>query len=95
MYLLILSEQGLLGLCAIVGSWAALLVCGARRLATAHRGGRGLDCALIACGLLTWQLVDFVYSDIGGPSTVLTAVVFGLAAWWALSPAATGTAGER
>ncbi|WP_443059756.1 O-antigen ligase family protein [Streptomyces sp. NBC_00498] len=95
MYLLILSEQGLLSLCAIAGSWAALLVCGARRLATAHRGGRGLDCALIACGLLTWQLVDFVYSDIGGPSTVLTAVVFGLAAWWALSPAATGTAGKR
>ncbi|MET8468737.1 O-antigen ligase family protein [Streptomyces sp. NPDC006422] len=95
MYLLILSEQGLLSLCAIVGSWAALLVCGARRLTTAHRRGNGLDCALIGCGLLTWQLIDFVYSDIGGPSTVLTAVVFGLAAWWALSPAASGTAGRR
>lgn len=95
MYLLILSEQGLLSLCAIVGSWAALLVCGARRLTTAHRRGHGLDCALIGCGLLSWQLIDFVYSDIGGPSTVLTAVVFGLAAWWALSPAASGTAGRR
>jgi hypothetical protein len=29
-------------------------------------------------------LVDFVYADIGGPSTVLTAVVFGLVGWWAL-----------
>lgn len=95
MYLLVLSEQGLLGLTAVVGSWAALLVCGARRLVTAHRRGRGLDCALIGCGLLTWQLVDFVYSDIGGPSTVLTSVVFGLAAWWALSPAASETAGGR
>ncbi|MFZ3598755.1 O-antigen ligase family protein [Streptomyces sp. BH104] len=95
MYLLILSEQGLLSLVAVAGSWVALLVCGARRLATAHRRGGGLDCALIGCGLLTWQLIDFVYSDIGGPSTVLTAVVFGLAAWWALSPAASGTAGGR
>ncbi|NEB75770.1 O-antigen ligase family protein [Streptomyces sp. SID14478] len=88
MYLLVLSEQGLLSLCAIVGGWAAMLVCGARRLATAHRAARGLDCALIACGLLTWQLIDFAYADIGGPSTVLTAVVFGLVAWWALAPAA-------
>ncbi|WP_338703683.1 O-antigen ligase family protein [Streptomyces sp. Q6] len=88
MYLLVLSEQGLLGLCAIVGAWAALLVLGVRRLATAHREARGLDCALIACGLLTWQMIDFVYADIGGPSTVLTAVVFGLVVWWALAPAA-------
>ncbi|WP_420034731.1 O-antigen ligase family protein [Streptomyces sp. cg28] len=88
MYLLVLSEQGLLSLCAIVGAWAAMLVCGARRLVTAHRGKGGLDCALIACGLLVWQLIDFVYADIGGPSTVLTSVVFGLAAWWALAPAA-------
>ncbi|WP_394432697.1 O-antigen ligase family protein [Streptomyces sp. SGAir0957] len=88
MYLLVLSEQGLLGLVTFVGAWAALLVRGARRLATAHRKGRGLDCALLACGLLTWQLIDFAYADIGGPSTVLTAVVFGLVAWWALAPAA-------
>ncbi|MFI7388377.1 O-antigen ligase family protein [Streptomyces sp. NPDC049813] len=93
MYLLVLSEQGLLGLCAVVGSWAALLVCGVRRLAAAHRSARGLDCALLACGLLTWQLIDFAYADIGGPSTVLTAVVFGLAAWWALAPAAVRAGG--
>nr|WP_237536455.1 O-antigen ligase family protein [Streptomyces sp. SID5785] len=86
MYLLVLSEQGLLGLCAIAGGWVALLVLGVRRLAAARRGPPGgLDCALIACGLLVWQLIDFAYADIGGPSTVLTAVVFGLAAWWALA----------
>ena len=45
---------------------------------------RPLDCALVPTGLLIWQLVDFAYADIGGPSTVLTAVVFGLAAWWSL-----------
>nr|WP_223206405.1 O-antigen ligase family protein [Streptomyces xanthii] len=155
MYLLVLSEQGLLGLCAITGGWAALLVLGLRRLPAVRLGpvpkgasagrrlarsptasrawevpplaapgvdpstsgtrvctrhaesthqtppgppsGRttplsaqapgpgGLDCALAACGLLVWQLIDFAYADIGGPSTVLTAVVFGLAAWWALA----------
>ncbi|MFD3376066.1 O-antigen ligase family protein [Streptomyces sp. NPDC058697] len=86
MYLLILSEQGLLGLLALAGSWFALLVCGLRRLfAARRRAARDLDCALVACGLLTWQLVDFAYADIGGPSTALTAVLFGLAAWWALA----------
>lgn len=93
MYLLILSEQGLLGLLALAGSWLALLVCGLRRLFRARRHSSGaLDCALVACGLLTWQLVDFAYADIGGPSTALTAVLFGLGAWWAL---ASEEAGQR
>lgn len=84
MYLLVLAEQGLLGLCALAGSWAAFLLLGVRRFARV-RGGVGADCALVACGLLVWQLVDFCYADIGGPSTVLMAVVLGLVAWWALS----------
>jgi hypothetical protein len=150
MYLLVLSEQGLVGLLALAGSWLALLLCGVRGLVRVRRsdaaatgpepesapggagradvpfGGlrgleravgipglvrgpdaagagrpgsdpdavaagrpasgvaRGLDCALVACGLIVWQLVDFVYGDIGGPSTALTAVCFGLVAWWAL-----------
>ncbi|MET9622525.1 O-antigen ligase family protein [Streptomyces sp. NPDC006464] len=79
MYLLVLSEQGLVGLLALAGSWVALLV-GALR-----RRGRGTDCALVAVGLLGWQLVDFFYADIGGPSTVLMSVVLGLAAWWSLA----------
>nr|WP_228473174.1 O-antigen ligase family protein [Streptomyces cyaneochromogenes] len=91
MYLLLLSEQGLLGLLTVAGGWLALLVCAVRRLrrggrcGQGGRGGRARDCALAACGLLLWQLVNFLYADIGGPSTVLTAVCFGLAAWWALA----------
>ncbi|GAA4077182.1 O-antigen ligase family protein [Streptomyces shaanxiensis] len=91
MYLLILSEQGLLGLLTVAGGWLALLVCAVRRLrrggrcGRGGRGGRARDCALAACGLLLWQLVNFLFADIGGPSTVLTAVCFGLAAWWALA----------
>ena len=68
------------------GSWLALLVFGLRGLVRAQRPASGgwLDCALVACGLLVWQLIDFLYADIGGPATVLTALTFGLVAWWAL-----------
>jgi O-antigen ligase len=86
MYLLVLSEQGLTGLLALTGSWLALLVLALRRLARARRSrAPGLDCGLIACGLLVWLLIDFAYNDIGGPSTVLTSVCLGLTAWWALA----------
>ncbi|MEU5539623.1 O-antigen ligase family protein [Streptomyces sp. NPDC020362] len=92
MYLLLLSEQGLLGLLTAAGSWLALLVCSLRRL---RRARHVRDCALVACGLLLWQLVDFAYADIGGPSTVLTALCFGVGAWWALArDAAPATAAE-
>ncbi|MFE6195485.1 O-antigen ligase family protein [Streptomyces sp. NPDC057838] len=88
MYLLVLSEQGLIGLLALAGGWLALLVCAVRALWHTRRSrAPGLDCGLVACGLLIWQLTDFAYADIGGPSTVLTAMCFGLAAWWGLSPA--------
>ncbi|MEU6862695.1 O-antigen ligase family protein [Streptomyces sp. NPDC046876] len=82
MYLLVLSEQGLIGLTALAGGWAVLLVAGIRRYVSG--GGALRDCGLVAIGLLVWQLTDFLYADIGGPSTVLTGVIIGLAAWWAL-----------
>ncbi|AQS72198.1 O-antigen ligase [Streptomyces pactum] len=85
MYLLLLSEQGLIGLLTLAGSWLALLVRAVLGLLRVRRRGPGLDCALVACGLLVWLLTDFVYGDIGGPSTVLTAMGLGLAAWWALA----------
>lgn len=98
MYLLLLAEQGLIGVTAVVGGWAALLVFGVRRLlrarAAAPGADRGVDCGLIAVGLLVLNCVDFLYADIGGPSTVLTAVMFGLTAWWALAPAAEDGTGE-
>ncbi len=86
MYLLVLSEQGLIGLTAFVGAWAAVLAAGVRRL-TRRTSGSAADCGLAAVGLTVWQTVDFLYADIGGPSTVLTGIILGLAAWWALAPA--------
>ncbi|GAB2918037.1 MULTISPECIES: O-antigen ligase family protein [unclassified Streptomyces] len=86
MYLLVLGEQGLVGLTALVGSWAAILAGAVRRLWLARsRGDAALDCGLVAVALMTWQSVNFLYADIGGPTTVLSGVVLGLAAWWALA----------
>ncbi|MBQ1106075.1 O-antigen ligase family protein [Streptomyces anulatus] len=86
MYLLVLSEQGLIGLTALLGSWAAILAGAVRRLCLARsRGHTALDCGLAAVALMAWQSVNFLYADIGGPTTVLSGVVLGLAAWWALS----------
>ncbi|NEE26190.1 hypothetical protein G3M53_12050, partial [Streptomyces sp. SID7982] len=86
MYLLVLGEQGLIGLTALVGSWAAILVGAIRRLWLARsRANAALDCGLVAVALITWQSVNFLYADIGGPTTVLGGVVLGLAAWWALA----------
>ncbi|MCX4966500.1 O-antigen ligase family protein [Streptomyces sp. NBC_00654] len=86
MYLLVLAEQGLIGLTAVLGSWAAILVGAVRRLFLARsRGHAAVDCGLAAVGLMIWQSVNFLYADIGGPTTVLGGVVLGLAAWWALA----------
>jgi O-antigen ligase len=87
MYLLALSEQGLLGCALLTGSWAALLTAATARHLRGARGATGLT----AIGLLLWTCVDFLYADIGGPCTVLTATLLGLTAWWALNPA-TGAA---
>nr|WP_234434074.1 O-antigen ligase family protein [Streptomyces sp. NRRL F-5126] len=84
MYLLILSEQGVIGVLALVGSWLAILVCAVRRLPRALRERRDAGIAAMVCALLVWQLIDFAYADIGGPSTVLTALMLGLAAAWSL-----------
>jgi O-antigen ligase len=95
MYLLVLSEEGLVGLTAFLALFLGLLT-GAVRRTRANSGpsgtarGRaeaGLGAALL--GLLVWQLVDFLYADIGGPTTVLVSFVLGLAAHWSLDGGAT------
>ncbi|MFI8436150.1 O-antigen ligase family protein [Streptomyces sp. NPDC079020] len=86
MYLLVLAEQGLIGLTAVLAGWGAILAGAVRRLFLARsRGHAAVDCGLAAVGLMIWQSVNFLYADIGGPTTVLSGVVLGLAAWWALA----------
>ncbi|TQF02987.1 O-antigen ligase family protein [Kitasatospora acidiphila] len=75
MYLLVLSDQGLLGFTAY-GTLFLVLLLGCLR----RRGPAGP----VVAGLLCWVLVDFLYADIGGTTTVLTSVILGLAAWSAL-----------
>ncbi|MEV6972662.1 O-antigen ligase family protein [Kitasatospora sp. NPDC093806] len=71
MYFLVLSEQGLIGLIAYGLLFLGLLL-GTLR----HAAGPGLA----ALALLVWVLIDFLYADIGGTTTVLTSIVLGLAA---------------
>ncbi|MFC9329946.1 O-antigen ligase family protein [Kitasatospora sp. NPDC057015] len=75
MYFLVLSEQGLIGILAYAALFLGLL-------AGCLRRARGAGTAALA--LLTWVLVDFLYADIGGTTTVLTSLVLGLAAQVAL-----------
>jgi hypothetical protein len=66
MYMLVISEQGLIGITAF----------GALMFGTALGAWR----TPVVVGLLVWQLVDFLYADIGGTTTVLVSVVLGLCA---------------
>jgi O-antigen ligase len=79
LYLLIASEQGLVALLVYVTLFAVLL---ARCLTIAARprsdGSTAL--ALVAAGLLTFYLVLFVSSDLGGPGSIFIAFTVGLAA---------------
>ncbi len=94
MYFLVLSEQGLIGALAFGNLLLALAVLAWRRTRQAASGtappdGRHPDGRLVSVasvGIVAWTLLDFVDGDIGGQSTVLTAVLLGVALWWATHP---------
>lgn len=78
-YLMVLSEQGLVGAVSFGGLLIALGVTAVRRRTADSVEQRFLD--LAAPGLLMWTLVDFTYGDIGaGPTGVVLAVCLGLVA---------------
>ncbi|WP_433331204.1 O-antigen ligase family protein [Spirillospora sp. CA-294931] len=81
-YLLVLSEQGALGL------FALLLLPGVLLHGLAVRRRTRDPLWLLSVGFLMTLLVGFLYGDLGGPTSVLTAVVLGLAAACALNPSA-------
>jgi O-antigen ligase len=86
-YLMVLSEQGAVGILAF-GSLLATLGAGALRrrrrpapvdVAPAPVEERFFD--LVAPAIMTWTLIDFAYGDIGaGPTGVLLAILLGLVA---------------
>jgi O-antigen ligase len=79
-YLMVLSEQGTVGILAFGGLLATIAVGAVRRdrprlLPPAEE--RFLD--LAAPALMVWTLIDWMYGDIGaGPSTVLMATLLGI-----------------
>jgi O-antigen ligase len=88
-YLMVLSEQGTVGILAF-GSLLVTLAVGAVRRRRQEAAGssaikgstvdlRLLD--LVAPGIMAWTLVDFLYGDIGsGPTGVVLAILLGLVA---------------
>ncbi|GAA3444400.1 membrane protein [Planomonospora venezuelensis] len=102
MYLLVLSEQGLAGITAFCLFFGCVTIWSIRRARSSRGRAAGpvpagpvaagpTPVGLVAVGFLTWQLTDFAYSDIGGPSTLVMSVMLGTALWWAAtdgSPAA-------
>jgi O-antigen ligase len=94
LYLLVLSEQGLIGALGLGGFLFGLAMLTWRRTrreagALGLPDGRHPDGRLIsavAVGALSWTLINSLFGDIGGQGTVLMSVSIGLALWWALHP---------
>lgn len=81
-YLLVLSEQGLVGIAPFL---ALMLLSAGSALRATLRGSvpaRGLGAGIV--GLTAWQLFQFYYGDVGGMTSLLTSVILGMALWWGL-----------
>ena len=80
-YLMVLSEQGTVGILAFGGLLVTLAVGAVRRRDTALGAPEQRFLDLAAPALMVWTLIDFLYGDIGaGPTSVLLAVLLGLVA---------------
>jgi O-antigen ligase len=94
MYLLVVSEQGLIGALGLGGFLLGLAMLTWRRTRweagpLGSPDGRLPDGRLIsavAVGMLSWALINSLFGDIGGQGTVLMSVSIGLALWWAMQP---------
>jgi O-antigen ligase len=81
-YLLVLAEQGLIGITAFGGLLLGIFWTGVRRRKDAGPSTvetRFLD--LVAPTVLLWTMIDFAYGDIGaGPTGMVLAILLGVAA---------------
>jgi O-antigen ligase len=88
-YLLVLSEQGIVGAMAFAIYFITFAVAGIRRAAIIKRPPVVRIFGLTAVGVLLRLLVGGLYGDlVGGATTVLTAVLLGGVIWWASGAAA-------
>jgi O-antigen ligase len=79
LYLLIASEQGLVAL-LVYGTLFAVLLVRSLVIAARRRSDGSTALALVAAGLLSFYLVLFVSSDLGGPGSIFIAMTLGIAA---------------
>jgi O-antigen ligase len=78
-YLMVLSEQGTVGILAFGGLLLTLAIGALMRRRTLLPAAEQRFLDLAAPAIMVWTLIDFVYGDIGaGPTSVLLAVVLGL-----------------
>ena len=80
-YLMVLSEQGTIGILAFGGLLVALGLGAVLRRETLLPAPEQRFLDLAAPAVMVWTLIDFLYGDIGaGQTSVLLAVVLGLVA---------------
>jgi hypothetical protein len=80
-YLMVLSEQGTVGILAFGSLLVSFVVGSLRRRETRLPAAEERFLDLAAPAVMVWTLLDFAYGDIGaGPTSVLLAVVLGLVA---------------
>jgi O-antigen ligase len=80
-YLMVLSEQGTIGILAFGGLLVAMFAGAVRRRPALLPGAEQRFLDLAAPAIMVWTLIDFLYGDIGaGPTSVLLAVVLGVVA---------------
>jgi hypothetical protein len=78
-YLMVLSEQGTVGILAFGGLLVTLGVGSVMRRPTLLPPAEERFLDLAAPAVMVWTLIDFAYGDVGaGPTSVLLAVVLGL-----------------
>lgn len=83
LYLLVGSEQGWLGLAAFAGLILGLGLASLRRVWAAPTGSLERVVGLIAIAYLVHYVVANIWGDIGGPTTVASAILMGVVFWFA------------
>ena len=83
LYFLVLSETGIVGAVALAALLLALVL-GTLRRTRSVAGSPDEVVGLAALGVVVFLVVNFVYSDLGGPSTLVVVTALGAVTGWAL-----------